>query len=238
MKTINRLFASIALIVGTFTAASAQNGLSIHAGNNFPIGAFSRGNTVGDIALNNSNSSYGGAAMGFNAGAKFQLSVLSDLSAFVSADFFYNGLKKELKEGFNDHSKSPPSYMNMPVMAGINYTLFEILGTTFWAEAGAGMNFRNITNNVSLSLDANTIGVSTEEAYDLTCSLAWKAGIGATLASKLSLGIHYYGFGASDISGETTSTLNVGSLTSEMKDSFTGGKLKAAMIVVRLGYHF
>ena len=238
MKTINRLFASIALIVGTFTAASAQNGLSIHAGNNFPIGVFSRGNTVGDIALNNSNSSYGGAAMGFNAGAKFQLSVLSDLSAFVSADFFYNGLKKELKEGFNDHSKSLPSYMNMPVMAGINYTLFEILGTTFWAEAGAGMNFRNITNNVSLSLDANTIGVSTEEAYDLTCSLAWKAGIGATLASKLSLGIHYYGFGASDISGETTSTLNVGSLTSEMKDSFTGGKLKAAMIVVRLGYHF
>lgn len=238
MKTINRLFASIALIVGTFTAASAQNGLSIHAGNNFPIGAFSRGNTVGDIALNNSNSSYGGAAMGFNAGAKFQLSVLSDLSAFVSADFFYNELKKELKEGFNDHSKSLPSYMNMPVMAGINYTLFEILGTTFWAEAGAGMNFRNITNNVSLSLDANTIGVSTEEAYDLTCSLAWKAGIGATLASKLSLGIHYYGFGASDISGETTSTLNVGSLTSEMKDSFTGGKLKAAMIVVRLGYHF
>lgn len=238
MKTVNRLFATIVLIVGTNIVAAAQNGLSIHAGNSFPIGAFSQGKTVGDIALNNSNSSYGGAAFGFNAGAKFQLSILSDLSAFVSADFFYNGLKKELKEGFYDDSKSLPSYMNMPVMAGVNYTLFEILGTTFWAEAGTGINFRNITNNVSLNFDANTIGVSTKDAYDLTCSLAWKAGIGATLASKLSLGLHYYGFGTSDISGETTSTLNVGSLTSEMKDSFTGGKLKAAMIVMRLGYHF
>ena len=235
MKVINRFIATIALTMGVATL-SAQNGLSLHAGNPFPIGAFSQGDTAGDIALNNISSSYGGAATGFNIGAKFQLSILGDLSAFATVDFFYNGLKKELKESLNDNSL--PSYINMPVMAGVNYTLFEILGTTFWAETGAGMNFRNITNSISLNINANTIGISSEENYDLTSSLAWKAGLGATIINKFSLSLHYYGFGANDISGETTSTIHTGIITNELKDSFTGGKLKTSMLVVHLGYHF
>ena len=235
MKLINKLIAAIALTMGVSTA-SAQNGLSIHAGNAFPIGAFSQGDKASDIALNNISSNYGGAATGFNVGAKVQLSILGDLSAFVEANFLYNGLKKELKKKGNDNSL--PSYINMPVMAGVNYTLFEVLGTTFWAEAGVGMNFSKITNSVSLNFSESVLDISKEANYDLTTSLAWKAGIGVTIANKFSLGAHYYGFGASNISGETTSSINMGNITSDFKDSFSQGTLKTSMIVVRLGYHF
>ena len=132
--------------------------------------------------------------------------------------------------------------MNIPVMVGANYALLDILGTPLWVEAGAGMNFRYITASEVSSAVGSLISGNTTSEYNFTTSFAWQAGIGVSLLDKISVGLHYYGLGAAEISGETTTTTSGdlgGLLNGTTKPiEFTAGNLNPSMVVVRLGYTF
>lgn len=249
MKNVKKAIALVAVIMGVATASFAQNGLSVRAGGNFPVGTFGQGEGIGEIALNNADAELGGAAIGFNAGVKYQLGLLGNLSAFASADFFYNGLKGDIKEAMKVDGTDvvAPAYMNLPVMLGVNYTLLDIIGTTLWVEAGAGVNFRNITSqSIDYSTELpiiGTVNASAESTYDMSTTFAWQAGIGVSLSGALSLGLHYYGFGSAPVSYETAvdaGASSLGSLAGILGEdgSFNGGKLNPSMVVIRLGYHF
>lgn len=249
MKNVKKAIALVAVIMGVSTASFAQNGLSVRAGGNFPVGTFGQGEGIGEIALNNADAELGGAAIGFNAGVKYQLGLLGNLSAFASADFFYNGLKGDIKEAMKVDGTDvvAPAYMNLPVMLGVNYTLLDIIGTTLWVEAGAGVNFRNITSqSIDYSTELpiiGTVNASAESTYDMSTTFAWQAGIGVSLSGALSLGLHYYGFGSAPVSYETAvdaGASSLGSLAGILGEdgSFNGGKLNPSMVVIRLGYHF
>lgn len=226
MKNVKKAIALVAVIMGVSTASFAQNGLSVRAGGNFPVGTFGQGD-VTDIAVSpvDAKSKLGGAATGFNLGLKYQLSVLGDISAFASADFFYNGLKSEIKDDLkamadlvNNDDYTVPAYINLPIMLGVNYTILDIIGTTLWAEAGAGANIRSITGG---SID-----------YAASTTFAWQVGIGVSVSDAVSLGLHYYGFGASELELESNN------IAEEIYNKANGGKLNPSMVVIRLGYHF
>lgn len=242
MKNVKKVIVFVAVFLGFSVASFAQNGLSIYAGGNFPVGTFSKGDKSADIALGSLKSDLGGAATGVNVGLKYQLKLTGSLSAFASADFLYNGLKEEVKEDLKlmGDDFSIPEYMNIPVMLGANYTIVDILGISLWAEVGAGINFCNITGDPVSSDPISDIPVSytsclaDDASYKFATSFAWKAGVGVSVAKKVSLGLHYYGFGASDVSVASMVETGVGELWSDLKK----GTVTPAMVVLRLGYHF
>ncbi len=228
MKNVKKAIALVAVIMGVSTASFAQNGFSVRAGGNFPIGTFGKGD-VTDMALNSLKSSeFGGAATGFNVGLKYQLSLLGNISAFASADFFYNGLKSEIKDDLkaianlaNNDDYTVPAYINLPVMAGVNYTILDIIGTTLWAEAGVGANFRSIT------------GTSDDETpYASATTFAWQVGIGVSVSNAVSLGLYYYGLGASEVDFKSDNKVT------DAMNKLNESKLNPSMVVIRLGYHF
>lgn len=227
MKNVKKAIALVAVIMGVSTASFAQNGLSVRAGGNFPVGTFGQGD-ITDMALHSPKSELGGAATGFNVGVKYQLGLLGNLSAFASADLFYNGLKSEIKDDLkaiadlaNNDDYIVPAYVNLPVMLGVNYTILDIIGTTLWAEAGVGANFRSIT------------GTSDDETpYAPATTFAWQVGIGVSVSNAVSLGLHYYGFGASEI--DLKSDNKITDAVNKLNES----KLNPSMVVIRLGYHF
>ena len=240
MKNVRRVIACVAVMLGVSTIGFAQSGLSVRVGGSFPVGTFAQGG-AGDMALMIPTSELGAAATGVNGGVKYQLNILGDLGVFASADLFYNGLKKDVVETMKGDNENVnlPSYMNIPLMAGVNYTLIELLGASLWAEAGAGVNLRNITASSASAAVGTLISGSTESDYDFSASVAWQVGVGVSL-SKLSLGVHYYGFGASEISGESTTSADLGGIfggeTKPME--FTAGKLNPTMLVARVSYTF
>lgn len=240
MKNVKRMIACVAVMLGMSTIGFAQSGLSVRVGGSFPVGTFAQGG-AGDMALMMPASELGAAATGVNGGVKYQLNILGDLGVFASADLFYNGLKKEVVETMKDDNENVelPSYMNIPLMVGVNYTLLKFAGASLWAEAGAGVNLRNITASSASAAVGTLISGSTESNYDFSTSVAWQVGVGVSL-SKLSFGVHYYGFGASEISGETTTSADLGGIlggvTKPMK--FTAGKLNPTMLVARVSYTF
>lgn len=240
MKNVRRVIACVAVMLGVSTIGFAQSGLSVRVGGSFPVGTFAQGG-AGDMALMTPTSEFGAAATGVNGGVKYQLNILGDLGVFASADLFYNGLKKDVVETMKGDNENVnlPSYMNIPLMAGVNYTLIELLGASLWAEAGAGVNLRNITASSASAAVGTLVSGSTESDYDFSASVAWQVGVGVSL-SKLSLGVHYYGFGASEISGESTTSADLGGIfggeTKPME--FTAGKLNPTMLVARVSYTF
>lgn len=235
MKNVKKAIALVAVIFGVSMSSFAQNGLSVRAGGNFPMGSFAEGGSLSDIALSNVSSTLGGAATGLNAGLKYQFGILGNLSAFASADLFYNGLKSDLKEDLKsiDDDAEFPSYLNIPVMVGANYTILDIIGTTLWAEAGIGVNLRNISES-----SAEIATVETEASYNMAATFAWQAGVGVSVGGKVSLGLHYYAFGSSEIKGKSITEAGWGDISADLKDEFQSGKLNPSMIVIRLGYHF
>lgn len=242
MKNVKKLMTLAAVILGFAASASAQNGFTLRAGGNFPVGAFNNGENAAELALSNPEATLGGAAIGFNAGVKYQFGVVGNLSGFATADFFYNGLKGDIKDAWKGDNENItlPSYMNMPVMLGLNYTILDIIGTTLWAEAGAGANFRSISKSAAEGAVGTLISGNTETVYNLATTFAWQAGIGVSIDNTVTLGLHYYGFGGANVKGESTASGNLGGLIGgETKPlAFTNGKLNPSMVVVRLGYTF
>lgn len=240
MKNVKRSIACIAIMLGVATVGFAQSGLSVRVGGSFPVGTFAKGD-AGDMALTIPTSELGAAATGINGGVKYQLNVLGDLGVFASADLFYNGLKNDVVETMKGDNENVElsSYMNIPLMLGANYTLLELSGTSLWVEAGAGINLRNITANSASSAVGTLISGNTESNYDFSTSAAWQVGVGVSL-SKFSLGVHYYGLGASEISGETMTSADLGGiLNGETKPvEFTAGKLNPTVLVARMSYTF
>lgn len=239
MKNVKKVMALVAVILGFAVSASAQNGFTLRAGGNFPVGAFNKSD---NLALSNPEGIDGGSAIGFNAGLKYQFGIVGNLSAFATADFFYNGLKGDIKEDLKGDNESItlPSYMNIPVMLGLNYTILDIIGTTLWAEAGAGANFRSISKYTAEGAVGTIASGSTETIYSLATTFAWQVGLGVSIDNTVSLGLHYYGFGGANVKGESTVSGNLGGLIGgETKPlAFTNGKLNPSMVVVRLGYTF
>ena len=252
MKKVKKAIALAAMILGGSVTTFAQNGITIRVGGGFPIGAFGQGEKVTELALNNPEATFGGSTTGINAGFKYQFGIINNLGVFATADFFYNDLKDDVKDAMNIEGteSTTPAYINVPIMLGFNYSFLNLPnGIALWAEAGAGVNFSNITSKtIEYSTEVPFIGSlngSSTSTYDMSSTFAWQAGIGACLGQNITLGLHYYHLGASSVNYETAvdasaaalGSLDINNILGE-NGEFTAGKLTPSMIVARLGYTF
>lgn len=246
MKNLKKVFALVAIVLGCSMSAVAQNGLTVRLGGNFPVGAFGEGDKLGSLAIEDAKAALGGAAIGYNLGLKYQVKVIAGLGAFATADFFYNGLKEDIKEDLvevlkvDDGNITLPSYMNAPVMLGLNYSFFNPAKVALWVEAGAGVNFRSITKKETGGAVGSLVSANGESLYDLATTFAWQAGLGVSFNNAITLGLHYYGFGSAPVEGESTSDSSLGGIINvETKPlSFAKGKLNPSMLVARVGITF
>lgn len=244
MKRMKRLIAFVAVVLGmsmTTWAQNAQNGFSLRTGGSFPVNFLDKDGGISGITFDNAATTFGDAAMGWNAGLKFQFKLLGSLSMFASADVFYSdvtdeytGLLDDLGLDLNDlgvdENMILPLCLNAPVLVGLNWQIINLKIVQLWAEAGVGVNFHSV-----FSLDEEDVyferSLEADDLYRTAAAVAWQAGAGITLGGKVSLGVHYYAFGNSDVN-------TVDDWADKLAGEFESGKVNPSMMVLRLGYHF
>ena len=249
MKIFKRLVLSVFVlgISSMLSAQNAQNGLSLRVGGSFPVDFFDKGGVMSDVTLDNAATTFGDAATGWNAGLKYQLGLLGNWGLFASADVFYSDVRGDYDELLSkaglDQNVMLPLCFNAPVMVGLNWQVINLKVLALWAEAGVGVNFHN-----ALSLegafdewdDVIERDIDTDELYRTAAAVAWQAGAGITLGGKVSLGVHYYAFGAADIEGKLFGEEGgaFGDWADKLAGEFESGKVNPSMLVLRLGYSF
>lgn len=186
----------------------------------------------------------GGAGIGFNVGLKFNIATgINGLRAMITLDGIYNGLNSDLREYFSDRiddgedaykdfALSSPKYINIPVMAGVNYTYNFNNKFGLFAEAGLGPNLRIITNYYSYVETTNQKITSTIE-YDPKISLAYQVGAGIELSRRITIGIDYYNLGSAKVKYEWTTKRKPGD-TNHDNDSFK--RITPTIVMLRVGF--
>ena len=204
----------------------ANRGLSVHIGCALPTGDFA------------DDEEGFGAAKGLSIGVKQIFPIASqNLGLFISADIIHNGIKDndELDDAEeNGFDIQKPRCFNIPILAGFNYSHDIDRKTGIWAEAGAGINFRKITD---AKMQFGTQYMKAE--FQTGTSMAVQCGVGVML-HNFTVGLHYYSLGEAKI--KLTNRYNFidmlydGGVVSGSEKSTE--RFKADVVMLRLGYRF
>lgn len=195
MKKLLFSFTAIVFAILLSMSVYAQNNCSFHVGAALPMGTFGSDN------LNDDNA--GGAGVGFNLGGKYLYKLNeSGLGLFIGGDFNYNGLKSSVKDDVKNTFGSGVDvtyykYLNIPVTAGLHYTYEANSQISLFAEAGVGADFLKVTD---MTAEAN--GQKMVMSFDLSTQFAYTLGGGLLFNDKFMLGLHYYGLGDHNVSGQ------------------------------------
>ena len=152
-----------------------KSGLSLHLGAMFPRGDFQT-----PMVTIDKGSSPVSATMitGASLGLRYSLKLPIGFNLFVHSELAWNSLDKGTRAEYSKISKTTPQYVNVPLFAGVRYTLLGI-----YAEAGCGMDFLIKTQE----------GWRNETTkYQSSKAFAAEFGLGFTFFKKLSIGAHYY----------------------------------------------
>ena len=188
-------FVTVLLLAGN---TYSQNYLSLHGGAAFPLGAFASDDMDSEDA--------GGADMGFCVGGDYTFNVYKGLGVFLGAELNYNGLKKSVRDEYEDsywsYFMNPDitfyRYINIPLMIGVDYTLKANDLISFYGDLGVGLDLLKITN---MTIEETGMKMTTE--FDMANQFAYKAGAGILLKDRWSLGVYYNGLGKHKIRGES-----------------------------------
>ena len=229
------------MAVFSFTSVFAQSSV-LSVGVGFPSGDFAGDEFDRNVILGEGKQ--GGAANGFNVGYKF-LSPLSspEFQWFFSADFFYNGLISDISDEIEDDLKDGkmPSYINIPVMAGLNYTIANINSdVSLYAEGGVGVNMRHIRKLEGTATDIyvsgyGTIDIDMEYSFDKAFLFAFQLGAGATIKDKFTIGLNYFNLGNEKVRYKISAEAEGYSDTEKGKSD---KKLSANILALRVGFKF
>lgn len=259
-KQIKKITLLIVAILGV-NCASAQTGLSVHVGLASPLGSFGEAHNamglvidIDDMVWNDKESTIGGAGLGFNLGAKYELFTLKkDLNIFASADLFYNTMCSEVKklndaevEGwvedgyYDEYYEILPKYINIPIMLGVDYEYSIINNIKVWGEAAIGLNLGFLTDNKSGYKSSSSMIGTADGVYNykINTSLAFQIGGGVKVNDKYSLGVHYYSLGSRTIKAEYKGESTRSGETHSYSETYTYGKINPGILTIRLGYHF
>ena len=253
MKKTTILVALVALL--GMGASQAQSHFSLRFGGLFPSGKYA--DASGDYSSGNGlnwglddNSKKGGAGIGATVGAQFRYDIASvkGLGVLLSVDGMYNSLNSDVRDYYADmvddldnnvteFSVTLPCYINIPIMAGIGYTLDATPNLGVFAEAALGANIRIITNEVQTSYTPSTnyerIGTYT---YETATTFAFRLGAGVLINKKFSIGVDYYGLGMAKAQGTTITEINGQEQSNAPK--FKAGKITPTNIALRFGINF
>ena len=245
---VRKLFA-ILMVALSVTTISAQEKI-VYGGIGLPNGKFA-GDESNELVFP-SGGKEGGAALGLNVGFKMLQPISPELSWFVSADIFYNGLhsdiKDDIEDAFDDVDKMP-AYINVPVMGGVNYSIAELgTGIKLFAEAGLGLNFRYV-NPWSFSYEdteyISGVGnvdyeAEVEYTFDTKFLVAYQIGAGLKINDQFTVGLNYYSLGSDKVSWNYKAEIDIDGVGSdtEKDDGKSNKKLSASLLAIRVGFVF
>lgn len=196
MKNLVISLTAIAIAIFLSGNVYSQSGFSIHAGPSFPLSDF------GDDDMEDDDS--GLAGVGLSLGGKY-LYQLNDkgLGLSFGADFNLNGLKSDVKDDIEDELSDSDAdikfskYINVPVIAGLNYSYKTNDQISLFGDFGIGADFLKVTD-MTIEED-NEEGVL---SYKLSTQFAYKIGGGLVVNDKFIIGLHYNGLGEHNLKGE------------------------------------
>lgn len=158
-------------------------------------------------------------------GFKYQHDVAGHLDMFASADLLYRNAERKLPKHISRWAPHEvlPSSLNLPVLLGFNYSMFEIpdMGA-LWVEVGAGLNFRRIAPDHFVH---TTTPPTLVESGHMGATSVWKAGLGVT-AGRYSLELAYNAFGSRELSVPT------------LAHHYFVKQHRSSMLYLSLGLHF
>jgi hypothetical protein len=216
----------LALAMSISWSSFAQEGsFSMHLGASLPLSDF------GDDDISDDDS--GGAGVGLNLGGKYVYTLnQSGLGLFVGADFMYNGLKSGYKDDFENALGLSSSadikfykYVNVPIMAGLNYTVKANDQISLFADFGIGASILKMTE---MKVEENNNEVLLN--WKLSTVLGYNFGGGVLINDKYSIGLNYYGLGEHKLKGE----VEANGQTQDMDDI----KLKVNILTLTAGIKF
>ncbi len=184
------LFACCVLTTNAQKMSELQIGLAV------PLGNFADNNV--DNAIYDGS---GVAAPGFYLGYKLLLPLTTfGLYGTFNAGIMYNDLQSSYKDKKKDrygdyYDIILPKYLNVPVLAGLQYEKSISDGFKLNAVAGVGLNVLIITK---YSLYNEDIWETSErtDTFKPSFKLCYKFGVGFVLQDKYTLSLHYIGLGS------------------------------------------
>ncbi len=237
---------------------------------NFTSFSYDPNTLVTNCGLMDIDANGGGASAGFNLGFEALLPMQNDnLSFCLSADLNYNGFNSDGKRFLNliasylDNTfrnqlqsnggtsvysscvvNGTPSYINIPLLVGMRYTMPMKNSMDFFAEGGIGMNLRFVTP-IKFTERMNCLygGYYEEMTIDerfkfaMKGTLAFRLGLGVKFAEKLSLGAYYYFLGAGDVSATIIAKEPNNSSIQPSEQSAQYGTINPMMAIVKLCYY-
>ena len=153
---------------------------------------------------------YGGAATGLDIGLRYVYPLNNKgLSLCLGADFIHNGLTSEIKDNLASdyYSVTPSRYINIPVIAGLDYTHKADEDVTVFMSLGIGPDFFKITDMTKNYSNGGTNVYS----FNLSTQFAYKLGGGFIVKDKYLISLFYNSLGdhlmesESSMSGSTSS---------------------------------
>lgn len=139
----------------------------------------------------------GVAATGVYVGYKMLSPLKTDgLFWTFNAGIMYNDLQSDFKDDLEDYldnadDYSLPKYINIPLLAGLQYEIALSEGVRLYGEGGIGINILQLTK-MSQSGDDYEMSMN----FKPSPSLAFKIGAGIVLQEKYTIGLNYMNLGA------------------------------------------
>ena len=249
-KIITWLILATLLISGGKTFAQ-KDGFSLHLSGVFPNGKFAEFDDNDKVcALIDDNSKTGSAGTGFGVGFKYQFPIpqVANLRFLVGAELMYNPLNGDAKDWFDDeyddYEVTLPKYLNVPLMAGLNYAFKLNDKINIFGEFAAGINMRLFTNAKRERSDDEygSYNYTSKCKYDNAITFAYRFGAGVTF-DRISIGLHWYNLGSAKVKGkiemeENYSDSNGTTEHDSDKEKFKWKDLSISMMTLTVGYHF
>jgi len=217
-----------------------QMNFEVRACGSFPQGDFS--SNVYEQAIFGKS---GSADTGFDFGIKFLQPIKSvkNLSCTISIDYVNNGLSQQFKDKFYADGKSAinnssvsinisyPTYTNIPIFAGLNYTIPIDAKYELYIDGGIGTNFASVSDIIA-TIKYNGLSASSSISIKSSQALAGQIGAGFLFDKRISLGVNYNLLGTYSFSGTSKDSNDLETaIPSE-------GKISITMLNIYLGYRF
>lgn len=186
------LFASGVLTLNAQTKSELQIGLAM------PQGDFAD-DDEDDAIIDGS----GVASIGFYLGYKLLSPLKTDgLYWTFNAGIMYNDLQSDFKDDLEDEMDdaddySLPKYLNVPILAGLQYEKSLSDGFKLYGEAGLGLNVLKLTN-----LSASEDDYEKKITFKPSVKLGYKIGAGIVLQDKYTISLNYLGLGSHKVKYE------------------------------------
>ena len=245
-RIITRLILATLLISGGKTFAQ-KDGFSLHLSGVFPNGKFAEFDDNDKVcALIDDNSKTGSAGTGFGVGFKYQFPIpqVANLRFLVGAELMYNPLNGDAKDWFDDeyddYEVTLPKYLNVPLMAGLNYAFKLNDKINIFGEFAAGINMRLFTNAKRERSDDEygSYNYTSKYKYDNAITFAYRFGAGVTF-DRISIGLHWYNLGSAKVKGKREYEYNDSEgYHDSNKENFKWKDLSISMMTLTVGYHF